>query len=76
MMDNTTWYQGKRLKSFIEHGTGGEVKLPHLAVAAILAAREQGLTLEDIVHQLILANDFDAAVTKLDRDQAIRELGF
>jgi hypothetical protein len=76
MMDNTTWYQGKRLKSFIEHGTGGAIKLPHLAVAAILAAREQGLTLDDIVHQLILANHFDAATKKFDREQALRDLGY
>lgn len=75
-MDNVAWYQGKRLKSFIEHGTGGSVNLTHLAVAAILAAREQGLGLDDIVHRLILANHFDEAAAKVGREQALRDLGY
>ena len=75
-MDSTTWYQGKRLKSFIEHGTGGTINLTHLAVAAVMAARDQGLTLEDIVRELIHANEFKTITTKLDKEAAIRELGY
>jgi hypothetical protein len=75
-MDSLNWYQGKRLKEFIEHGTNGQVNLTHLAVAAILAAREQGKTLDDIVHWLILANHFNVETSKLDKAATIRELGF
>jgi hypothetical protein len=75
-MDNLNWYKGKQLKSYIEHGTGANVNLTHLAVAAILAAREQGLTLDNIVQELILANHFNVETTKLDKQATIRELGF
>ena len=74
-MDNLTWYKGKRLKTALE-GMGHQLDLPRLAVVMILAAREQGLSLEEIVQELILANDFDAAVNKLDKSKTIRELGF
>ena len=75
-MDSTTWYQGKRLKGFIEHGTGGEINLTHLAVVAIMAARDQGITLEELVQKLILANEFKTITTKLDKEAAIRQLGY
>jgi hypothetical protein len=75
-MDSLNWYQGKRLKSYIEHGTQGSVNLTHWAVVAILTARDQGKTIEDIVRELILANEFKTIPATLDKDAAIRDLGY
>ena len=74
-MDNLTWYKGKRLRERIDDTMGG-LTTEHLAVVMILAARDSNKSLEDIVRELILANDFDAAVNKLDKSKTIRELGF
>lgn len=74
-MDNLSWFGGKNLKATIE-ASGRRPTLTHYAVVMILAAREQGKTLEDIVQELILANDYDAAASKLDKSSRIRELGF
>jgi hypothetical protein len=74
-MNNVTWYQGQLLKRNLTE-TRPDYGVPQLAVAMILLAREQGLTLEEIVQQLILANEFDVATTKLDRAKTISELGY
>lgn len=74
-MDNMTWYKGKMLKRQITE-THPDLGLPHLAVVMILAAREQGLSLDDIVQQLILADGFAADGGKSDRDATLRELGY
>jgi hypothetical protein len=75
-MDSLNWYKGKRIKDMIEHQTNESVNLTHLAVVAILAARDQGKTIEDIVRELILANEFKTITTKLDKDAVIHDLGY
>ena len=76
-LSNTTWYQGKRLKEFIEHSTQAQINIPHLAVAIVLAAKDQGKTLEDIVHDLILANDYESLPRDArDTAKTLKELGF
>lgn len=74
-MNSLIWYQGKLLTRNLTE-TRPDYGVPQLAVAMIMVAREQGLTLEEIVQQLILANEYDAATTRLDRDKKISELGF
>lgn len=74
-MDSLDWYKGKRLRDHIDN-TMSNLTITHLAVVMILAARDQNKTLEEIVQELILANDYDAATTKLDKDKTIRDLGF
>ena len=73
-MDSLDWYKGKRLRDHIDN-TMSNLTITHLAVVMILAARDQNKTLEEIVQELILANDYDAATTKLDKDKTIRDLG-
>jgi hypothetical protein len=75
-IDSLEWYRGKNLKDWIEYHVRGKVNIPHLAVVMILAARDQGLTLEEIVQELIAANEFKTLPDKLDKDQTIRDLGF
>ncbi len=74
-MDSLDWSQGKSLKRFIED-SGRNMNLTHLSIAMILAAKEQGKTMDEIVQQLILANHFEDQKGKLDRNARIRELGF
>lgn len=74
-MDAMTWYRGKRLKEFIDD-THSSLRVSHLAVVMILAANEQGLTMEDIVKELILANEYQPTVSKVDKAKNLRELGY
>lgn len=74
-MDSITWYKGKMLRRYIDE-TRSDLRVSHLAVLIILAARDQGLTLEDVVRELIEADQYDAATSKLDREQSLKQLGF
>lgn len=74
-MNSLAWQAGKNLKRSIE-ATGRRPTLNNYAVAIVLLAREEGTTLEEIVHALIQANEYDAATSTLDKDARMRELGF
>lgn len=73
MMNNVIWHQGKLLRRNLAE-TRPNYGVSQLAVVMILMAREQGLDLADVVHQLILANHFVPAPT--DKDEIKRQLGF
>lgn len=72
-MDALGWQKGKNMKGSIEHSIGGQIDLVSLAVVMILVAREHGLTLEEVVHELILAQDYEG---KADVDKYIHDLGY
>lgn len=74
-MDNLTWYRGRRLREHIDNTQSG-LTVSHLAVVMILAARDQGITLEDVVQELIQAQDYDAAANKIGKEQALKDLGY
>lgn len=73
-MNSTIYFQGKELKSLIENKTNSQVDINHLVVALILAAKEQGLTMEELVHLLILAKDYEGQ--PVDKAKNLRELGY
>ena len=72
-MNALDWQKGKNLKGSIEHSTGGQIDLTSLAVVMILVAREHGLTLQEVVQELILTQDYEG---KANVDGYIRDLGF
>lgn len=72
-MDSLTWHKGQALKRALEM-TGRDPSVDEFAVALWIKAREQGLTLEEIVHSLIGASTFNPP--KVDRGRNLKELGF
>lgn len=75
-MNNMTWARSKRIKGLIEHGTGNPVNITELAAILILAANEQKVSLDDVVKELIQANEFNALPRKVDVKRNLKELGF
>jgi hypothetical protein len=72
-MNNLAWVAGINLKRFIEI-SGRQPTLLHYAVLLWLKAQEEGKTLDEVVHQLILASTFEKS--KVDVKARLKELGY
>lgn len=72
-MDNLAWQAAINLKRFIEM-SGRFPTLRHYAILLWLKAQDDGVDLETVVHELIMASDFERG--KTDIKARLKELGF
>lgn len=69
------WQRAKNMSRLLrDHGY--DYSLVELAVMIVRLANAENATLEQLVTLLIQANDYDPALHKIDRDQAMSDLGF
>ena len=74
-MNSLALQAGKNLKRSIE-AAGREPTLLHYLVAAWLKAQDDGVVVGDMIVMLQQVANFDGEVTRISKDQALRELGF
>jgi hypothetical protein len=73
-MNNLKWYGGLSLKKAVD-GSGRYATTAHWLVAAFLRSQEEGTEVKEMIRLLKEISTYDPQAV-VDRDKALKELGF